>query len=89
MRNTPFSGAPILNSAVHCMCAWHMPRRNFVLNRLPYDLVNVAVKLEFWSLDLASPRVHVFGPTTCKWHSTIQARAVSGQIYLTLHLRRC
>ena len=25
MRNTPFSGAPILNAAVHRMCAWHVP----------------------------------------------------------------
>ena len=46
MCSTPFSGAPILNAAVHRMCAWHMPGRNFVLNRPPYDLVNVAVKLD-------------------------------------------
>ena len=46
MRSTPFSGAPILNAEVHRMCAWHMPRRNFVLNRPPYDLVNEAVKLD-------------------------------------------
>ena len=46
MRSTPFSGALILNAAVHGMCAWHMPRLNFVLNCPPYDLVNVAVKLD-------------------------------------------
>ena len=42
MRNTPFSGAPFLNAAVHRMCACMC----FVLNRLPYDLVDVAVKLD-------------------------------------------
>ena len=51
---------PRYTVCVPAMCR-HMLRRNFVFNRPPYDLVNVAVKL--WSLDLASAQVHVFGPS--------------------------
>ena len=49
MSITPFSGAPILNAAVHPMCAWHVPVAagvwTVVLNQSPEDLVNVGVKL--------------------------------------------
>ena len=47
MGITAFSGAPILNAAVHCMCACRLriPRQIlFYIVRL--DLVNVAVKLD-------------------------------------------
>ena len=58
MHITPFSGAPILNAAVHRTCAWHEPAyaeakcyfKSFALR-----------SCQFWSLDLLNARVHFLG----------------------------
>ena len=68
MRITPFSGAPILNAAVHCMCAWHVPAyaeaqccfKSFALISCKCGRKN-RFWLEFWSLDLLSAQVHFLG----------------------------
>ena len=52
MRIMPFSGAPILNAAVHRMYAWHVPvyaEAQFCFKSFADDLVNVAVKLNIYS----------------------------------------
>ena len=58
------SGAPILNAAVHRMCAWYVPAyavaqccfKSFALRSCQCGR-KTRYGLEFWSLDLPSARV--------------------------------
>ena len=49
MRTMSFSGSPILTAAVHfyvCLACAGVCQRNVFSNHSPWDLVNVAVKLD-------------------------------------------